>query len=637
MPKQRAPRASGSHSRKAVRRALKAEDLFAFEMVTGAAISPDESRIAYTVESVDRDHRRYFNHIHVHDRQTGTCQQYTFGEVSDRGLSWSPDGSMLAFVSTRDKKNAIYLMPVDGGAERKLVELDGSFGELQWFPDGKSLLFSFTKKDSFDISDEKKKKEAPLYRHITRFFYRLDGAGFLPQDFKHIWRVSVATGEASQISKRKLDHESPVLSPDGKRIYFLACDKKDRDRYSDYVDVFSMPARGGAVRKLRSTVGPKYALRVSPDGKTLAYLGHDDPHDAWGVRNVHVWTIPAGGGAAQSKDLLPKFDRHCIDSTICDTGEVSFSGGMEFSADGKRIYFVSSDMGNTHLFYVPSRGGAPTRITHKPMHIKAFSVNGKASVAALVMTDLGRTPELYLVPTVHRADARMKRLTGVNDTTLKEIGLGRTGEVWFTGFDGTKLQGWVTLPPNFNSRKKYPAILQVHGGPRTQYGFSFFHEMNYLAAQGYVVFYTNPRGGLGRGETFAAAIAGGWGDLDYKDVMSAADWLEKQPYVNKKRLGITGGSYGGYMTNWVIGHTDRFKAAVTQRSVVDLSSFVGSSDIGYALAKEFDGQPWENPTNYHERSPLTHIGKHVKTPLLIIHSEQDLRCHIEQAEQLFVK
>jgi len=177
----------------------------------------------------------------------------------------------------------------------------------------------------------------------------------------------------------------------------------------------------------------------------------------------------------------------------------------------------------------------------------------------------------------------------------------------------------------------------VHGGPRAQYGNTFFHEMNYLAAQGYVVFYTNPRGGNGRGETFAAAICGGWGDLDYKDVMSATDYLADLPFVNQNRLGITGGSYGGFMTNWVIGHTNRFQAAVTQRSTVDMFSFVGSSDIGYELYREFDGQPWENPDNYRKCSPITYLGKHVKTPVLIIHSEKDLRCHIEQAEQMFVK
>ena len=630
------------------KRPVAAEDIYDFEMVVDAALSPDEKRIAYTVESVDAKHRKYYKHIHVHDLGAGFCRQFTFGEISDRSLRWSPNGKSIAFISTRDKKTALYLISAEGGSERKLLEMDGSFGALQWFPDGKRLLFSFRKNDSFDIKDEKEKKEAPLFRHITRYSFRLDGTGLIPRDPTHVWSMDIKTGSAFQLTRGRLEHEAITLSPDGKKIYFISCDRKDPDRYSSYADVFVMaskggkasqggqPSQGGKPRKLRTPEGPKYALALSPDGKKLAYLGHDNPHDAWSATNTHIWVMPTSG-AGSPKNVIKKFDRNAVDETIGDTGDVDFSGAIQFSKDGRRIFFLASDTGNTHLFYAPARGGAPTRITKKAMHIKSFSVSGSCKTAALVMSDLKTLPELYTVPTVYNADKRMKRITGVSETLARKWNLGKTKEVWFKSFDGFDLQGWMALPPNFNPRRKYPAIVEVHGGPRVQYGNSFFHEMRYLAAQGYVVMYSNPRGGNGRGETFAEAIVGGWGDLDYKDVMAAADYLESRPFVNSKRMGITGGSYGGFMTNWVIGHTNRFRAAVTQRSVVDLSSFVGSSDIGYDLYKEFNGQPWENPENYRECSPITHIGKHVRTPLLIIHSEKDLRCHIEQGEQLFVK
>ncbi|HVP06469.1 MAG TPA: S9 family peptidase, partial [Candidatus Acidoferrum sp.] len=217
-----------------------------------------------------------------------------------------------------------------------------------------------------------------------------------------------------------------------------------------------------------------------------------------------------------------------------------------------------------------------------------------------------------------------------------ELKLGRTHEVMFHSFDGTEVQGFLLTPPEFSPNRKYPSVLEIHGGPRTQYGFTFFHEMQYLAANGYVVFYTNPRGGSGRGETWADAISGGWGDLDYKDCMAAADWLEKQRYIDKKRMGVTGGSYGGYMTNWIVGHTNRFRAAVTQRSVVELLSFFGTSDLGWTLEREFNGRPWTNKENFEKCSPLNYCER-VKTPLLIMHNERDLRCNIEQAEQLFTK
>ncbi len=623
-------------SQKKPRHALTAEDLYDFQTVSEAAISPDEKRIAYTVESVNAEHKRYFSCIHIHDTESKSCRQYTFGEVSDRNLAWSPDGQTLAFVSTRDKKNAIYLISADGGSERKLLELDGSFGPLQWFPNGKRLLFSFTKNDSFDEKDDKKKKEEPLFRHVTRFFYRLDGAGYLPNSPTGVWTVDSADGAAKQISRGKLNHEAVTLSPDGKKVYFIACDKKDIDRYSAYSDIFVFPSSGGKTKKLKSPIGPKMALALSPDGKTLAFLGHDDIDDGWGVTNTHVWLMPSSGSTS-AKNIIAKFDRHATDQTIGDICDASFSGALKFSLDGKRVYFVASDTGNTHLFYATRSGGMPTRVTKRPMHVKAFSLNGKCRTAALVMSNLKQTPELYTVPAQYHGDEEMQQCTSVNGAAMSKINFGKTTEKWFTGFDGTRLQGWLTLPPNFNPNKRYPAILEVHGGPRGQYGNTFFHEMNYLAAKGYVVFYTNPRGGNGRGETFAAAICGGWGDLDYRDVMSATDYLSDLPYVNQNKLGITGGSYGGYMTNWVIGHTTRFKAAVTQRSVVDLFSFVGSSDIGFELYREFDGQPWENPENYRKCSPITYLGKNVRTPVLIIHSEKDLRCHIGQAEQMFVK
>ncbi len=323
-----------------------------------------------------------------------------------------------------------------------------------------------------------------------------------------------------------------------------------------------------------------------------------------------------------------------MDLTSGDLGEGLGVPPLYWSPDGKRIYFAAIDTGSTHLFYVPATGGLPTRITHRQCHVKAYDMAGKMKTIATVISDLKNPGDLFTMPTKFKGDDKAEQLTDINRELFAQIDMPSTKEVWFKGHDGFELQGWLVTPPRFNRKRRYPAILEIHGGPRVQYGFTFFHEMNYLASKGYVVFYTNPRGGSGRGETFAAAISGSWGQIDYYDCMSAADYLEKRPFVNAKRMAVTGGSYGGYMTNWIVGHTDRFRAAVTQRSVVNLESFVGSSDIGYMLGREFGGQPWQNPTAYLECSPLTYA-KDIKTPLLIIHSEQDLRCGIEQAEQLF--
>ena len=619
--------------KKSKKRLIEKEDVCRIKTMGGAALSPDEKKIAYTISTVSDDKKKYFSHLYLADLDTGEARQFTFGEISDRNPVWSPDGSQIAFNSTRNKKSAIYVIPSNGGEARKVVEMDGSFGAPNWTPDGKNIVFNFRYNDSHNQKDEKKKKEPPLYRHITRLFYRLDELGFLPEDRFHIWKVNVESGETAQLTDGKFDEEQPAVSPNGKLIAFVSNRSQNPDKDWYKIDLFTIPIDGGKMTKLKTPVGPKETPVFSPDSKKIAYIGHDNPDDAWGVTNLHIWTVGINNRPA-AKDLLEKFDRSCIDDTIADMGGTHSVPKPQWSADGKRIYFMASDTGSTHLFYVLSKGGLPTRITGKPCHVKGFSINGKSKMVAAVISDLADPNKLVYMPTQHHADKNLKVIHQPNKELLAAIDLPTTKEIWFEGHDGTGLQGWLVTPPNFKKTRKYPAILEIHGGPRAQYGFSFFHEMNWLASQGFVVFYTNPRGGSGRGETFADAITGGWGEIDYFDCMSAANYLESLKFVNPKKMGVTGGSYGGYMTNWIVGHTNRFKAAVTQRSVVNLESFYGSSDIGYSIHREFDGHPWENPVNYRKYSPLTYA-KNIKTPLLIIHSEQDLRCSIEQAEELF--
>jgi dipeptidyl aminopeptidase/acylaminoacyl peptidase len=616
------------------KRLIEAEDICRLNVVTSAAISPDEKKIVYAVETTADDRRKYFSHIYMADIASGELRQYTFGEVSDRGLVWSPDGTMIAFVSTRNKKTGIYIMAAEGGAEQKVLEMDGSFSGLKWTPDSKELIYQFRYNDSHYIADEKKKKEAPLYRHITRLWYRLDGAGWLPKDRFHIWKIDLARGKTVQLTKGKYDEHAPTVSPDGKRIAFVSNRSKNPDLDSMNDDLFVMPVTGGKERKIPTPTGPVAFPSFSPDGKKLAYLGHDRPDDAWGVANFSIWTVGVSGKPA-AKDIIPKFDRQVYDQTIGDLGESFGEQAPDWTPDGKRIYFFSADTGKTHIFYVSSRGGLPTRVTRTNCHVKGFSLNGKMKKIAAVVSDLKTPGDLHVMPATYNGDSRTSRLTNLNKELWAGINMPRVREVWFKGYDGTALQGWLATPPKLNRKRKYPGILEIHGGPTAQYGFTFYHEMLYLASKGYVVFYTNPRGGGGRGETWAESIVGDWGSIDYQDCMAAADYLDKLPYVNSKRTGVTGGSYGGYMTNWMVGHTNRFRAAVTQRSVVDLKSFVGTSDMGYELYREFEGQPWTNPEAYERCSPLTYAKK-IKTPLLIIHSEQDLRCGMEQAEQLFV-
>lgn len=617
------------------RRAITADDLFTLKIATSVSLSPDERKVGYTVEQIDYENNKYYTNIYMQDIVGGRTTQFTHGQYADGRPIWSPDGSQIAFVSTRDKKSGIYVIPAEGGAEKKVFEAEALIGEPIWHPDGKHLVMALRYRDAHFIKDEKKKQEPPVYRHITRLFYRLDGLGFLPQDPWQVYALNIKTGLLRKITSGKRDNYSPTLSPDGKLVAYVSNRAKDPDLDSLRDDLFVIPFRGGKERLIPTPAGPIAGLVFSPKGKSIAYIGHANPDDAWGVTNLHVWTVGVSGGP-KARDLMPKFDRMAVDQSITDLEDVHDKALLDWSADGKRLFFLSSDTGTTNLYYVPASGGKPTRIFKGKCHIKGFSVNGKTEKAALVHAGLSNPGEIMTCPTHYSGEKKTKTHTDLNPQLRTTIKLGRARDLMFQSFDGTEVQGFLVTPPFFKPGRKYPAILEIHGGPRTQYAYSFFHEMQLLAAQGYVVLYTNPRGGSGRGETWADAIAGGWGDLDYKDCMAAADYLEALKYVDAKRIGVTGGSYGGWMTNWIIGHTHRFKAAVTQRSVTDLISFTGSSDIGYAGSREFDGFPWTNKANYEKCSPIYYMEK-VKTPVLIIHNERDLRCHIEQAEQMFVK
>ncbi len=615
------------------KRSIRAEDLFQLRIATSVAISPDESKIAYTVEKIDPDENKYFSHIHVLDRKTGESSQFTHGHIADGQPVWSPDGTQIAFLSTRKKKTGIYIIPATGGAERQIFEREASISNLQWHPDGKQFVFGMQYHDSHFITDEKEKKEQPVYRHITRLFFRLDGSGFLHQDKWAVYALTIETASLRKISKSRYDLIYPTLSADGKSIAYVSNRRRNPDKDNQYDDLFIIPFKGGKEKRIETPEGPIAGPVFSPDGKSIAYLGHDNPKDGWGITNTHIWKVNLVG-KAHATNLLKKFDRMAYDQSITDTGDFFGLSPITWSHDSKRIYFLSSDTGNTNLFYVPARGGRPTRIYRGKCHIKQYSLNGNNKTVAMIRADINNPGDIITCPATYEGEKKATTLTNLNRLLHSEIKLGKTRDLMFKSFDGTEVQGWLVYPPNFNPKKKYPSILQIHGGPRAQYAHSFMHEMQYLAAKGYVVFYTNPRGGSGRGETWAEAIKEGWGDLDYRDCMAAADYLEQQKFINKKKIGVTGGSYGGYMTNWMIGHTNRFKAAVTQRSVVDLKSFFGSSDIGWSLEREFDGTPWDNAENYKKCSPITYFKK-VTTPVLIIHSEQDLRCNIEQAEQMF--
>jgi dipeptidyl aminopeptidase/acylaminoacyl peptidase len=619
-------------------RTITAEDLYRFHLVSHAELSPDGQQVVYALQRVDEESEKKYSNLWVVPAEEGEPRRFTMGDQVDAQPRWSPDGKSIAFISNRqeEKQPQLYLIPFGGGEARKLTDLQGEFGPFEWSPDGKRLVLQFRRKDPEAIErekDEQKKELGVVYRRIDRLFYSEDAVGWYPRERWHLWIIDVETGEATQLTEGAVyDEKFPTWSPDGTEVAFLSNRTEDPDLDPDYVDLFVIPAEGGELRRIETPIGVKQHPVYSPDGQWIAYLGREGRSDWW--KNTLLWVVPAAGSAAVSgvvRDLTGQHDITASSFTLNDIGSATMMPPT-WSPDGRTLYVQMAQHGRTMLNAVSVEDGSLESVVEGEGVVGVYNFDVDRERLMYFWGELEDPVQLYLRDL---DSGESRQLTHLN-AFLDEIDLGDVEEVWFTGAEGNELQGWILKPPGFDPQKRYPSILEIHGGPLGQYGFFFMHEFYYLAAQGYLVYFSNPRGGIGYGEEHAKAIWGGWGAADYADLMVWADYVEGQPYIDPERMGVTGGSYGGYMTAWIIGQTDRFEAAVAQRSVTNLISMWGSSDGNWIFQRPFgDKAPYESIEQLWASSPMKHVGS-AKTPTMVIHSEQDLRCPLEQGQQLFV-
>jgi len=619
-------------------RPTQADDLYRFQLPSDPQIAPDGTQVVFCVQRVERETEKKYTNLWLADSDGGRLRQFTHGKWADTQPRWSPDGQTLAFLSNRgsEEQAQLYLLPTDGGEARPLTDLKGNFANYEWSPDGAKLVGQFRQKDADALErekDEGKKKLGISFRHITRADYKFDGAGYLPQEHWHVWVIDATTGAATQLTEGDHDETEPRWSPDGQSILFAA-NRSDRpDMDLDATELYLIPAEGGEAKQLETRPGRKFAAVFSPDGQHVAYLGRDKP-GRW-YQNARLYVAPLAGGGA--REVGGDLDLHLSGATNGDVFNDSTPSLPIWSADSRRVACVATTRGNEWLLSlnVFEPNDAPQWLIAEAGVLGGYTFDRARQRVAYLWSTLDDPAQLVVRGLGHDDATGPRTLTALNPW-LPEIETGAIEEVWFKAYDGHDLHGWILKPPGFDPSQRYPSILQIHGGPQTQYGNIYMHEFHYLAAAGYVVYWSNPRGSQGYGEAVTGAIYGQWGTVDYDDVMAWADTVEKRPYIDPERMGVTGGSYGGYMTTLIIGRTQRFKAAVAQRVVSNFLSFYGSSDLNAGLEHlAGTAAPWDDVLTNWAQSPISAIGN-ARTPTLVIHSENDHRCDPEQGEQVFV-
>lgn len=604
------------------RRSVTAQDLTRLRGVSDPQISPDGRRVAFVVAMASEGRDEYLSNIWMIDRASGEPRRFTTGPTRDYKPRWSPDGRWLAFISDRGekKKAQLYVIPAGGGEAFALTSVaNGVFGAagVAWSPDSTRIAFVARVGGWQEPEREAERGKSKPARIITTLAYRSEGNGFTYDRRPHIFVVPICGHPAKQITDGDFSHAWPTWSPDGARIAFVA-DRHEKGQ-DDIVDgVYVVDADGGTPRLVSPTLRPMWAPVFSRDGKTIAHAGWRVAEDGY---NQQIFVQPLDG-------TDPICVTEPLDRSIWDMVPPAWS------ADGESLLFVGRDHGTYPLYRVFAKGwDVPTPIVAGARSVLGFSVANDTADIAFAAGDAVTPAELFVLDT----SGGERPLTDLNREWKEEVELSRPQRFTFhrAGYD---IDGWVMTPVPFDPTRRYPALLWIHGGPHREFAEQYSHEAQVEAAARYAVIYVNPRGSQGYGEAFSRASVGDLGGEDFADLMSGVDEaLRRFPFIDGGRLGVLGLSYGGFMTSWVVSHTDRFKAACSEAAISSLLTHLGTSDIGYWWTiKEAGGvPPWDDIDRYLRHSPLTYV-KNIRTPLLIVHGECDLRCSIVESEQLFV-
>ena len=622
---------------------LTADDLSRFRWIDHVRLSPTGDRVAYEVTWADLEVRQNRGRIVVQATGAGGAARELRGDVRrDHAPEWSPDGERIAFLSRVRARDQLFVAPVDGGEAIQLTAIPDGVAAAEWSPDGRTLAFlARVLSDPDGVVDDPRPAESddqprrpPVARVARRLDYKHDGAGYQDGRYTHLFVVPAGGGEPRQLTGGAWSVGGFSWAPDGRAFAVVGDAEPDADlRRTNRLYRVDL---GGDRRTLAE--GLQMASPAwSPRGDLVAFAA---PTAEDGGRHQRLWVVAAdppgrpratGDGRGAPDGVRPRcltleLDR-AVGGWVVTDMRADRSARLRWSPAGDRLYFQASGAGVAEVLAVDLEGRVTVELPARRRAVYDFDVEA-GGIAACVAD--AATPGDVVV--VHRGEERA--VTDANPW-LRDRYVAEPRRHLFTAADGLEIEGWVLEPPGFDPTRRYPLILQIHGGPHSQYGWAFFHELQMLAGMDFLVLYTNPRGSDGYGEAFRRACVRDWGGRDYEDLMTALDQLiERTGCVDEGRMGVAGGSYGGYMTSWTVGHTNRFAAAVTMRSISNLVSEFGQHDIVLWGEVEMGPRPWPDPDELWRRSPIRYV-RDIDTPLLILHGDMDLRCAFSQAEELF--
>jgi dipeptidyl aminopeptidase/acylaminoacyl peptidase len=622
------------------------DDLYDLAWLEDVRTSPDGSRVAFVKVTADRPSNAYCRAIYIAPVAGGPPRRFSTGRGKDRQPRWSPDGGRLAFVSSRDDNaGQVYLIDLGGGEAQQLTALPNGASDPAWSPDGRTIAFlsqvneeerrredaGETPAPPADTWEAKRAKEQRAHdeerrsdpRVVTKLPYR-SGTSYFDDRRRHVYLVDVPEGDIERpaVARRLTDgdvhHAPPAWMPDGGSLLTTATRDPEADSLFAYYDVLRVPAAGGAPTILTQPGHSYFDPQPSPDGARIAFRRL--PEDRLLAAGSQVAIIPAAGG--EPHDLTAHAD--------LDIEQ------FHWQPDSQGVLFLAGWQGDAHIYGI-GLPGTPTyrsgaTLVSGTRIVDEFSVASDGTVAFIA-----GAPDNPCDLFVRAPDGTERQLTSINRRLLEDRIVAPTEEIRYSAPDGSEVQGWVLYPPGFEQGLQYPLAIHIHGGPHVMWGPGFrtmWHEWQAAAAAGFICFFCNPRGSDGYGEQWRDAIHGSWGEADQDDIHAGIDALLARGHVDPQRIAVTGGSYGGYMTTWLISHSERFRCAVAARGVYNLLTEHSTSDAHELIEIEFSGYPWELYEELWDHSPLAHAHK-INTPLLLLHSEQDYRVPISEAEQLF--